>query len=264
MGYQISGGDLKAGNIAKISRLFENSPNDLERFNNPQELVHIKSFQSKDDELNWIAEQISKDINDEKLRPEDVLVIGFDHNNLFNHFNTLKSKLMTADISSIIIGKDVTKDTFHLANNVTLSTVFKAKGNEAVSVYIFNFENSERKHKIIQSRNMAFSSITRAKGWCTMTGCGGIMTVLEQEIKQTIDQYPWISFKIPDANNIKRYLDNIEYEKRRGRIKKAELSIKIALKTVKEMHGINELSDDTKSKIIEMANEIKNDGKGTQ
>jgi len=260
LGYSVEG-TFDIGKKVTITRPLKNSPNVIEQFSSPGELIRVKAFESKEDELSWIAENIDKDIKAQKLRPEDILVIGFPESSssrdLYKNFEFLQSLLIGRGINSFVIGKDVDRDIFRVPNSVTLSTVFKAKGNESAAVYIFNFENSELKDKIIQSRNMAFTSITRTKGWCSITGSGQVMNELERELNIIISQYPKISFEIPDMAKIKRYLDNVDYEKRRARIKKTEKALLDVVKKVKELKGEDELSPETKREIIELAGKFK-------
>lgn len=258
LGYKVVNGNFAIGNRIRISRLPENSPNIIETLTNPKSLLRTKTFGSKNEELKWIAEQVHQDTSGEKLTPEDILIIGFNHDDLFDQFAALKTFLAQKGINSFVIGKDVRRDTFRVPNMVTLSTVFKAKGNESPAVYIFNFENSEIQEKIIQSRNMAFASITRAKAWCTITGVGSTMVKMEREIGRILSQYPYATFEVPDVSKIKRYLDNIEYEKRRSRIKKSEKELKKAVQRIIQLKGERELSEETLrqlAKIVEKSKE---------
>lgn len=257
LGYKILDGEFKKGSVIKITRPIDNSPNLIEDYVSLENLFKILKFERKVNELQWISNQIENDIKKENLRPDDIVVIGIDNNKLFPHFRILQNLLRQKGINCSIVGADVGKDTFFVPNNVSLSTVFKAKGNEAVSIYILDFEYSENKSDIIRSRNMAFSSITRSKGWVTITGTGENMNKVKRELEKIIKQYPECQFEVPDMNKIKRQLNNIEYEKRRVRIKKAEETLKKALKIISETNGIKELTDEVKKKIKEMADEIK-------
>ena len=173
----------------------------------------------------------------------------------------MKENLSALGIHSIIVGTDVGKDIFKVPGHVTISTVFKAKGNEAQMVYILNFEESEIEEQIIQSRNMAFTSMTRTKGWLNITGTGDIMKGLIKELDTILNMYPKIEFTVPDMSKIKRYLDNIEYEKRRKRIKQSEKKIMEALKTIKKEKGATILSTETIKEMKEVIKEAENHDK---
>ncbi len=261
LGYKMIDGKFEVDKEIVITRPKENSPNIIEDLIDPRELIIIKCFDNKKKELDWVAEQIYYDIFEDCLLPDDLLVIGFDDKNLFKYFDYLKSLLKEKGINSFIVGKDFSRSTFHLPNYVTLSTVFKAKGNEANKVYIFNFEKSEIEEKIIQARNMAFTSITRTKGWVVITGTGNIMKDLEQEINIIVENYPNIRFRVPDISKIKRYLDNIEYEKRRIRIKKSEERLRKSLELIKQLEGEHELSPETLKEMEEILKKVKRNSK---
>lgn len=256
IGYKSQGGAFDVGKKVRLTRPIDHSPNPIEDFISAKNLITIKTFETKELELVWIADRIKDDIEKERLKPEDILIIGFNQSGLYSQFDFLKRSLMKSGIYGFIVGKDVSKDTFHVSNLVTLSTVFKAKGNETPVVYIFNFENAEDKKGVIQSRNMAFASITRTKGWCTITGTGPVMKELELELNTIISQYPEVTFTVPDMTQIKRNLDSVEYEKRRTRINKLSLKLKETITEI-EHYDEREVPDETKRIIIEFAKKLK-------
>jgi len=224
LGYDVEG-DWEIGKEVKIFRPEENSPNIIEKYVPHNEIVTIKTFKDKNEEVKWVADSIKDNIEKEGILPEEILVIGLStskQEKLFDIFRQLKNELARNSIKSIIVGEDVERDTFKVPGHITISTVFKAKGNEAYLVYILNFEESEVEEQIIKSRNMAFTSMTRTKGWLYITGTGPTMEKLEKEINSILSMYPKIKFPVPDISQIKRYLDNIEYENRRKRIKETE------------------------------------------
>lgn len=75
---------------------------------------------------------------------------------------------------------------------------------------------------IVQERNQAFTAMTRARGWCILTGIGEKAAISFKEIKTILDNYQQITFTVPDPKTIQRNLDNLEYERRRNRLKKAQ------------------------------------------
>jgi len=78
IGYKIVDGNLTIGTTVKITRPDESSPNVIERFVPPQDLVKLASFKNEEEQLDWIAEQIESDIKKDNLLPEDILEpIGF-------------------------------------------------------------------------------------------------------------------------------------------------------------------------------------------
>jgi superfamily I DNA and RNA helicase len=59
---------------------------------------------------------------------------------------------------------------FSVENQVTLSTINKAKGNEMGMVYVLGVDSIFWKKDFIKDRNKLFTAITRSKGWVSITG----------------------------------------------------------------------------------------------
>lgn len=255
IGYKILEGKFEKDEKIVAIRPKENSPNPIEKIQNSKNLISIKAFNNKDDELDYIVNSIKNDIEVEKIRPEDILVIGFTTSSLYKSFDSLIAKLLDIGINSYVPDS---RDSFKKPNFITLTTIFKAKGNEAFITYIFNFEESEDPYRIVQSRNAGFTAITRSKGWCNILGTGPKMILIEKEINTIKDTYPRIEFKMPDMNLIKRRLDTIESRKRFKRIKEREKKLNFVLDSVEIDEG-DFYSEKTKQKILELAKKIKNE-----
>ncbi len=223
IGYEIVEGDFVPGRSVTIRRPETNSPHILERLAGYQNLVQYKSFATREEELSWVARQIEKDIRQEELKPEEVLVISLDWKNMFSDFVKLRQMLMEMGIESIRPGEDTQKSVFQKKGCVTLAGIFPAKGNEASVVYVIAFEQVDSNpHLVVQERNQAFTAMTRTRGWCVLTGLGEKAERLFKEIEQVLQNPEQVTFTVPDPRAIQRNLDNLEYERRRNRIKKAE------------------------------------------
>ncbi len=170
----------------------------------------------------WVAKQIAKDILDEELKPEEILVISLDWRNMDADFGQLRQMLAQEGIQSIRPGVDTAKGVFQKEGHVTLTGIFPAKGNEASVVYVVAFEQvGNHPPLIVQERNQAFTAMTRTRGWCVLTGVGKKADDLFQEIAEILQEPGEVSFVVPDPQTIQRNLDNLEYERRRNRIRKA-------------------------------------------
>ncbi len=139
IGYQIESGELKAGEEVVIYRPPENSPNPLSTLGDTvQKLLIHRMFDSREDELAALAQWIKSDIETQGVRPEQILVISLDARLARQNLITLQSLLATAGIASMIPGLVDSSWEFSEAGRVTLSTIYRAKGNEAPGVYIFD------------------------------------------------------------------------------------------------------------------------------
>lgn len=134
----------------------------------------IRIFQAPDfsQELDWIAKEIEKAITVDKLLPEDIAVICLDETNSFNYFNGLEQRLEAKSIATYnVMDRDYVKG-FYREGNVTLSSIFKAKGNEAAMVFVIGCDVFEDKKDSRIMRNKVFTAFTRAKIWLRISGTG--------------------------------------------------------------------------------------------
>lgn len=223
IGYEIVSGEFEPGKKVTIRRPEANSPHILEKLAGYQNLVQCQSFQDRRQELAWVAQQIEKDIFEDELKPEEILVISLDWKNMNSDFEQLRQMLSQAKIQSIRPGEDTRKGVFQKKGHATLTGIFPAKGNEASVVYVIAFEEvGSNPNLIVQQRNQAFTAMTRTRGWCILTGVGRRAEALFREVEEILGDSEPIAFTVPDPETIQRNLDNLEYERRRNRIKRAQ------------------------------------------
>lgn len=222
IGYDIAG-EFKPGKKVTIKRPEANSPNTLEKLTKPQNLIQCQSFETVEQEIDWVATQIRKNIFEDELKPDEIIVISLDAKYTSRYFKSLQETLRQAGIASAQAGVDTDGSVFRKPNNVILTGIFRAKGNEASVVYVIGFDAiGSNTNLIVQERNQAFTAITRTRGWCVLTGVGERAQVSFREIEKILANYQEITFTVPDPQTIQRNLDNLEYEKRRNRIKKVK------------------------------------------
>jgi superfamily I DNA and RNA helicase len=222
IGYEIIEGHFQVGQQITIRRPQENSPHILEALVGYKDLLQWKYFDQRAQERQWIAEQIAYNILQDELRPEEIAVISLDWRNMSQDFAMLKSLLTNMGIKSVT-QTDTDKEIFQKKDHVTLTGIFRAKGNEVSIVYVMGFEEVDSNpNQIVQERNQAFTAMTRTRGWCVLTGTGKRAENLFNEINKILLEGPEkITFTIPDPKKIQRNLDNLEYERLRNRKKKA-------------------------------------------
>jgi superfamily I DNA and RNA helicase len=223
IGYEIISGEFKPGKKVTVRRPEANSPNLLEKLTQGKKLVECKVFTSVDQEIDWVTEQIYKNIQEDELKPDEIVVISLDPQRMSQDFVRLQNQLGKLDIDSAIVGIDTDGSVFRKHNHITLTGIFRAKGNEASVVYVIGFEEVGRNsYLIVQERNQAFTAMTRARGWCILTGIGDRARTSFKEIEMILSNYEQIAFTVPDPKTIQRNLDNLEYERRRNRLKKGQ------------------------------------------
>ena len=253
IGYKVVSGTFKTGNIVTIRRPKENSPHKLEDLVGHSDLVKWQDFESRDEEIDWIANQIKSNIEVDELSPEEILVITFDRTKIGRYFSTLQNKLKGMGIDSIRPGYDSPRGEFQQKGNVTLSGIFPAKGNEASIVYLIGFDYiGSNDNIVVQLRNQAFTAITRTRGWVVLSGVGERAKKLFDEIKLIMNNPEEFTFRVPDPKTIQRNLDNLDYERKRNARKRLD-------ELTREMRNLLATIDDPeiKERVLKRLSDIR-------
>lgn len=225
LGYEIDADFRKTGSNAVLSRPQENSPHPLQDTIEPDGLLCHRSFASKSDEIEWVAEQIRADVFEEGLEPEEILVIPLSRNrrsgqknrNYVNEY--LGTALGKHNIETNAVWKgngnksqDDSK-VFSLPGQVTVSAINRAKGNEAASVYVLGVDatsNEDWRGKELNRRNELFVALTRARAWCTITGSNPD-TPIHDEIQSVLSEVnqsnPELTFEVPSSKDLTHELE---------------------------------------------------------
>jgi superfamily I DNA and RNA helicase len=205
LGFKVLQGTSKTRDGMKIERPIENSPLAKNKLLKSDEVFTLQTFSSVEEECDYVAQEIVDDIKSELL-PEDILVISLDDRFARKYFDRLsvllsKRKIHTYDLMSA----PSISTTFSLKNHITLSTVYRAKGNEAGRVYVVGVDSAFITKDSISSRNKIFTALTRAKGWLTVTGVGQYAKAFEKEYKKAKETYPYFIFTMPDRASLKTF-----------------------------------------------------------
>lgn len=204
LGFKILEGSYNTGDHMVISRPEENSPlikNQL--LDKDNSAIKWKVFDKFDRECQFVADNIKKDL-DEELLPQDIIVISLDDREARNYFRKISQKLNDVGIRTFnLLDAPSNTTDFMVEDYITLTTVYRAKGNEAGSVYIIGVDKIfDNKHSI-GARNKLFTAITRANAWATISGMGKGALEFEKEIKKVIDNDYQLVFEMPDLKDLK-------------------------------------------------------------
>jgi superfamily I DNA and RNA helicase len=192
IGYEIKKGELKKNSKVEIFRPSENSLNRIsEIYKGDQSLVTVNVFADRGGELKWIAESIKKDVEEQGVSPENIVVISLDALEARPYMAQLQYLLSSLGVDSVIPGYTDDTAAFAEQGKVTLSTVFRAKGNEAPVIYILSFESLYSYVDPVGSRNKAFTSISRSKAFTRITGVGSFMEEAKAEIDTILKDFPY-------------------------------------------------------------------------
>lgn len=172
LGFKVEQGNCVEGDDMIISRPVENTPSIINEQLGRYSMLW-KSFDSMDDECDFVVESIIKDIKEEDLLPDDICVICVDQRQVSNYYSRIAHKLSGAGIRSFnMLNAPNANRRFSYEGCVTLATLNKAKGNETGMVYIVGADALFKHPNDVLVRNKIFTAITRAKGWVTICGTG--------------------------------------------------------------------------------------------
>jgi superfamily I DNA and RNA helicase len=198
VGYEVETDDFSVGQQISILRPERNSPATL-KVPTTSPLIATKVASGVTEELAWIASELHAFIEG-GLNPEDVMVVCLDDWNAREYFRDLSVLLAKKKIKTNNIIAPYTEPPFSIADHVTLSTVYRAKGNEASVVFAVGVDAANTKTR--SGRNKIFTALTRTKGWLRVSGVGASATKLVNEIVKAQQTLPRLKFKMPDLQEV--------------------------------------------------------------
>lgn len=198
-GYEVQG-EIVAGQPVTVLRPESNSPSSIGS-ESIDELISCGVFEKPVEEVEFVLSRIQADITLGGVAPEDILVICADDRNSSFYFNGIADGLMARRIRvNNIHAKSFGAPEFQEEGAVTLSTIYKAKGNEAYCVYIVGIDGLFWRPSP-KDRNRAFTAMTRTKGWLCVTGVGVSAQRFDDELRKAKANFPALQFVQPSEQD---------------------------------------------------------------
>lgn len=199
VGYELDSVEFKVGDNVEILRPVENSPLSLTGEGLPP-LIEYYCANGIDAEVTWVIDQVERFLA-EGLQPEDLLIVAMDDRYMRSYFKLISVQLADRGISSNNIHADpYSEPPFTIAGKITMSTVYRAKGNEAAVVFVLGVDALAP--KLRADRNKLFAAFTRTKAWLRISGQYGSTVKLTREIDAAVENFPYIRFTMPDLSAI--------------------------------------------------------------
>lgn len=198
LGYQVISDEIKTGHEVKLfSPTQNNAP-----WINEEKIFEIRIFSEILEEVKWAGLEIKKFIR-RGFKPHDILVISLDDKQAKSYFLALSHELMVKGIiSNNIISQPYREPPFSVADKVTLSTVYRAKGHEASVVLILGLDAIDNRRRY--ERNKLYVAMTRSKAWVRVSGIGSKADVLRKEIEVAWQRSPMLEFVVPGSRKFNR------------------------------------------------------------
>lgn len=227
IGYSVVDGELQDGKRVVLARTENSSPKFLENHSPVDDLILFKSFRTKLEQDTWVANEITKNLREDELRADDIIVINPDPITTKDAVSPIRKILYDREIRSHVAGVDSSPDVFFDADNesVAFTGIYRAKGNEAAMVYVINAHDCFQTNDInmlnsdnAKIRNRLFTAMTRSKAWVRVVGTGKQMEELEKEYEKVKEKDFTLDFVYPTEeqrkylNIVNRDVSNAEKE----------------------------------------------------
>lgn len=220
VGYEVAGGKLADDEEVTLSRTENTSPKFLEDHSPIEDLIRFGCFNSPEEQARWVVDAIKRNLEQDELRPDDIVVINPDPLSTRNVVGPIRGRLFELGINSQLAGVSTSQDVFFDSDSVTFTGIYRAKGNEAGIVYILNAQDCYGSFgNMAGVRNRLFTAITRSKAWVRVLGVGPNMQALMQEFETVRQNGFSLRFRYPTAEQRKHLnivnRDMSEAERRR-------------------------------------------------
>ncbi|MYB40362.1 AAA family ATPase [Candidatus Saccharibacteria bacterium] len=202
VGYHVASGELEEGREVVLRRTEDTSPTFLEEHSKIEELIQFHRFESEEDQARWLAMSIFNNLREEELRHDDIVVINPDPRSTRGKVGVVRRALQEMGIHSHLAGVDTRADTFYRqdAASITLTGIYRVKGNEAGMVYVINAQDCNLPTMNLASiRNQLFTAITRSKSWIRVLGVGSHMDSLIEEFQRLKEANFVLRFHYPTS-----------------------------------------------------------------
>ncbi|RRH80825.1 helicase [Variovorax beijingensis] len=227
VGYVVEAGELAGGKNVTLTRTPNTSPMFLEEHSSTEDLIQFVKFANSAEQTQWLVNAIKNDINEEELKPEDIVVINPNPLSTQREVGPARQALFRDGINNELAGVSTSADVFTKIDAVTFTGVFRAKGNEAGMVYIINGQDCYAgwdKAATALVRNRLFTAITRSKAWVRVLGVGAHMDRLMEELQLLRQNDFKLKFDYPtDEEKAQLRLINIGKTSRKRVKKRREL-----------------------------------------
>lgn len=142
------------------------------------------------------------------------------------YFEHISAGLAARNIATNnIIADPFNEPAFSMPNMVTLSTVYRAKGNEASAVFAIGVDAVNRKTRA--GRNKIFTAFTRTKAWLRVSGVQPLAENIFSELKKAMKHVPQMKFTMPDLDKIETIQRDLTKKQLRAKAAWDELKKKL-------------------------------------
>ena len=183
IGYQVTG-KLATGQQITLKRPHDNSPNPLAELWQG-DIIEFKTYPSRQQELTALTNKIKYNLRHDGLRPaREILVIILGSFNDAKELAQQTARFLRKQGIAIYLPGSSNYNLFHTESSqeqankfwwegaITITTIHRAKGQEADMVYVIGADLIAKDESNIYLRNQLLVALTRARGWINLSGIG--------------------------------------------------------------------------------------------
>lgn len=204
VGYRIASGTGVAGQPIVVERRTDSSPAFFQRYINSQDAVVVKEFGDRNEQYEWLATEITKNVKEDELEYNDILVVLPESYTAPSVSAALSAFLRARGIQNHVAGVTTSRDDFFRDGSVAISGIFRAKGNEAPMVYVVNAEYCASGSELTRKRNVLFTAMTRSRAWVRVLGVGVAMRTICEEYEKIRNNDYRFNFRVPGKVELAR------------------------------------------------------------
>jgi len=217
LGYTLEEGAVEDHSPAVLLRPQANSPLNVDDYLEHEEIIQCYKADDIDGECGWIASQVLGLLS-HGLKPHDIMFISLDDRHAKEYFSRIAQRL--AEQGVYVNNAVESGSRFFVENCVTVSTIYRAKGNETPVVFVGGIDALRFKARERKARNRIFTALTRAKMMVRISGVGSQVDDFIEEIKVAVGNYPKIIY---DSYPSKDDVDTIDRDYSEKSARDAEL-----------------------------------------
>ncbi len=204
IGYKVKSGSLSFGKPVSLIRSPDCSPAYFTQYMTAKDAVKTKTFDSRENEAEWIAKEIKKNLSRDELEYDDILIVIADPLSARSIAAVMMRALKAIGLDSHLAGVTASRDLLFTEDSIALTSIHRAKGNEAPMVYVLGAESCFRGYDLSRKRNILFTAITRSRAWVRISGIGADMGYLATEITAAEASKFQLGFTYPTEGEIKK------------------------------------------------------------
>lgn len=204
IGYEVVDGQLEGGHEVALKRSSSATPTFFTDLLTPNDAVSFHVFDSTDAEMEWLASAIHANMTTDELEPDDILIVVPEALTIRSTASRIMKHLRKHNITSHLAGVTISRDEVFSTDSVAITSIYRAKGNEAPMVYVVGADYCQGGFNLGRKRNILFTAITRSRAWVRVSGVSQRMTALSEEYQSIAEDGFELKFRYPTATQLRK------------------------------------------------------------